>query len=83
VVPAEPDVADAPVAVVVVPLCWLPHSWTRRLFCTWRTPGMSSAMSSARRHRDVLLSAAEAIRYGLADALRAFALPKGSTIFQI
>jgi len=39
---------------------------------------MSSAMSSARRHRDVFLAAAEAIRYGLADAL-----PKAGTIFQI
>lgn len=38
---------------------------------------------AARRHRDLFLSAAEAIRYGLADELREFALPKGSTIFQI
>lgn len=38
---------------------------------------------TARRHRDVFLSASEAIRYGLADTVREFALPKGSQIFQI
>jgi ATP-dependent protease ClpP protease subunit len=38
---------------------------------------------AARRHRDVFLSASEAIRYGLADTVREFALPKGSQIFQI
>jgi ATP-dependent protease ClpP protease subunit len=40
-------------------------------------------MLAARRHRDVFLGADDAVRYGLADAVREFALPKGRAIYQI
>lgn len=38
---------------------------------------------AARRSKDVYISAADAVRYGLAGEVREFALPKGHQLFQV
>jgi ATP-dependent protease ClpP protease subunit len=40
-------------------------------------------MLSARRSKDVYMTAGEAVAFGIADSLRDFALPQGHQIFQV